>query len=227
MSFSSEIKEQLLSVEIKKQCCRDSFEAGKALADFSPECHRDCGVYLRGVFIKCGSISAPGRNFMLSFYIKDEQLADRIALLLDEAGMSPKRSSRHGNPLLYYKAAESIEDVLSFIGGTKAALKIISAKVMSDVRNSTNRLCNAETANLDRIARAAAEQSEAIKIIQKCGALQNLPRELRECAELRLANPDMSLSQLRGLLSEPVSKSGLNHRFKKLIEMSEDLKSHL
>lgn len=226
MSFSSEIKEQLLSVEVKKQCCKDSLEAGKALSEFSPKCDKDYGVYLRGAFLKYGSISSPGRNFMLSFYLKDDESADRIALLLEEAGMPPKRSVRRGRPLLYYKAAESIEDVLSFMGGTKAALKIISAKVMSDVRNSMNRLCNAETANLDRIARAAAEQQEAIKIIQKHGALQNLPRELKECAELRLANPDMSLSQLRGLLSEPVSKSGLNHRFKKLIEISEDLKTH-
>ncbi len=225
MSFSSEIKEQLLSVELRKQCCKESFEAGKAIADFNPKCEKDYGVYLRGVFIKCGSVSAPGRNFMLSFTFKDIETAQRIADILEEAGLPPKRSIRRGNPLLYYKAAESIEDVLSFIGATKAALKIISAKVMSDVRNSTNRICNAETANLDRIARAAAEQQEAIKILQKHGALQNLPRELKECAELRMANPDMSLSQLRGLLSEPVSKSGLNHRFKKLIEMSEDLKT--
>ncbi len=226
MSFSSEIKEQLLSVEIKKLCCKDSFEAGKNLLDFSPKCEKDAGVYLRGVFIKHGSISSPGRNFMLSFNPKNEEDARRIEVILEDAGIPPKRSVRRGNPLLYYKAAESIEDVLSFIGGTKAALKIISAKVMSDVRNSTNRLCNAETANLDRIARAAAEQQEAIRIIQKYGALQNLPRELKECAELRLANPDMSLSQLRNLLSEPVSKSGLNHRFKKLIELSEQLKTH-
>ncbi len=226
MSFSSEIKEQLASVETKRQCCKDSLEAGKQLGEFSPQCHRDCGAYLRGAFLKCGSISSPGRNFMLSFYLKDEETANYIASLLEDAGIPPKRSVRRGNPLLYYKAAESIEDVLSFIGGTKAALKIISAKVMSDVRNSTNRICNAETANLDRIVRAAAEQCEAIKTIQKYGAMQNLPRELKECAELRLANPDMSLAQLRGLLSEPVSKSGLNHRFKKLMEISEDLKTH-
>ncbi len=226
MSFSSDIKEQLSAIENKRQCCKDNFEAGKNLAAFVPKCHRDCGVYLRGVFLKCGSVSAPGRNFMLSFYLKDREYADFIAGLLDEAGLTPKISQRRGNPLIYYKAAESIEDVLSFIGATKAALNIISAKVLSDVRNSTNRLCNAETANLDRIARAAAEQCEAIKYIERCGAIENLPKELRECAILRLANPDMSLSQLRGLLREPVSKSGLNHRFKKLVEISNDLKSH-
>lgn len=224
MSFSTDIKNQLLETEPKKQCCRESIKAGKELVPFCGDCDKDLGMYLRGVFLKYGSISAPGRNFMMSFSLPDSEKNEYIFGLLDDIGLTPKRSVRRNKPLLYYKASESIEDVLSFIGGTKAALDIISAKVMSDVRNNTNRLCNAETANLDRTAKAAAEQCEAIKIIEKYGALQNLPAELRECAELRIANPDMSLAQLRELLSAPVSKSGLNHRFRKLIEIAESYK---
>ncbi len=224
MSFSSDIKNQLSENEPKRICCNESISNGLVLGDFSPICERDASMYIRGVFLKCGGVTAPGRNFMLSFLMPDEETAERIASVLEDAGLPPKRSVRRGKPLLYYKAAESIEDVLSYMGATKAALDIISAKVMSDVRNSMNRLCNAETANMDRVAKAAAEQCEAIKIIDKYGALQNLPFELRECAELRLANPDMSLEQIRGLLSAPVSKSGLNHRFKKLIEIAESYK---
>ena len=224
MSFSSDIKEQLLENEPKKVCCNENINNGLVLGEFSPICDRDASMYLRGAFIKCGSVTSPGRNFMLSFVMPDEETADRIAAILEDSGLPPKRSVRRNKPLLYYKAAEHIEDVLSYIGATKAALDIISAKVMSDVRNSMNRLCNAETANMDRVAKAAAEQSEAIKIIDKYGALQNLPFELRECAELRLANPDMSLEQIRELLSAPISKSGLNHRFKKIIEIAESYK---
>ncbi len=226
MSFSSEIKEQLLENEIKKQCCKESLEKGMELSPFDQKCPKDCGIYLRGVFLKCGSVTPPGRNFMLSFVLPSEEAADYIGNLLEETGLPPKRSVRKGKPLLYYKASESIEDVLGFIGGTKAMLKIMSDKALRDVRNNTNRLCNAETANLDRTAKAAAEQCEAIKIIQKYGAMQNLPPELRECAELRLANPDMSLAQLLILVREPVSKSGLNHRYRKLIEIAEALKNH-
>lgn len=225
MSFSSDIKQQLIEAEIKKACCKEAFEAGRTLSDFSPKCDRDKGMYLRGAFLKCGSVSAPGRNFMLSFTAPDEERAERISDILSEIGLEPKRSVRRNKPLLYYKASENIEDVLAFVGATKATLDIINAKILSDVRNSMNRICNAETANLDRTARAAAEQSEAIKIIEKHGALQNLPHELRECAELRLMNPDMSLSQLRELMREPVSKSGLNHRFKKLMDIAETLKN--
>jgi len=226
MSFSSDIKEQLLQSEIKKQCCRDSFSAGGNLSPFTESCDKDGGMYIRGVFLKHGSVSAPGRNFMLSFLLPDQESADGVSEILESIGLPPKKSLRRGKPLLYYKASESIEDVLAFMGATRATLEIINAKIMSDVRNSTNRLCNAETANLDRIARAAAEQREAIILLQKHGALQNLPHELRECAELRLANPDMSLAELRELMREPVSKSGLNHRFRKLIETAEALKNH-
>ncbi len=225
MSFSSDIKQQLQENIPKKDCCKDNIESGLSLLPFDEKCDKDAGCYLRGVFLKCGNVSAPGRNFMLSFTLPDEEYTDYLAEFLDNYGLTAKRTLRKNKPVLYYKASESIEDLLSFIGATKATLDIISAKVMSDVRNNANRLCNAETANLDRIARAAAEQREAILIIEKYGAMHNLNAELRECAELRLANPDMSLTELKNLLKEPVSKSGLNHRFKKLTEIAEMLKN--
>lgn len=225
MSFNSEIKDQLIENIPKKDCCKRALSAGFELDKLEQECQKDLGCYLRGVFLKCGNVSSPGRNFMLSLTLTSEESTDMLYELLESLSLSAKRTVRKGKPVLYYKASESIEDFLSYIGATKAALDIISAKVMSDVRNNANRLCNAETANLDRMARAAAEQREAIITIQKHGAMHNLPAELRECAELRLANPDMSLSQLRELMREPVSKSGLNHRFKKLQEIAEMLQN--
>lgn len=225
MSFSSDIKVQLQEITVKKDCCKNSLSAGLELSHFNENCDKDAGCYLRGVFIKCGSVSAPGRNFMLSFTLPSDEFTDYLSELLDGLGLPAKRTLRKGKNVLYYKASESIEDLLSYIGATKVALDIISAKVLSDVRNNMNRLCNAETANMDRMARAAAEQREAIMIIENHGAMHNLNAELRECAELRLQNPDMSLSELRNLFREPVSKSGLNHRFKKLIEIAEMLEN--
>lgn len=225
MSFSSEVKEQLAESIPKKDCCRANIENGKALLPFDGVCEKDLGCYLRGVFLQCGHISSPERNFMLDFVCQSEDFADYLFSLLEDSGFSPKVTKRKGKPVIYFKASESIEDVLAFIGGTKAALDIMNHKIMSDVRNAANRICNAETANLDRTAKAAAEQCEAINIIKKHGAMHNLPPELRECAELRIANPDMSLNQLLELLHEPVSKSGLNHRFRKLIEIAENLEN--
>jgi DNA-binding protein WhiA len=226
MSFSSEIKSQLSSLETKKSCCKENIERGNNFDVSIQNCEKDTGCFLRGLFLKCGSISAPGRNFMLSFTLPDEEYASYIEEMLNSVDLPPKRSVRRGKPVLYYKASESIEDVLAFMGGAKAALDIINVKIMSEVRNTANRLCNAETANLDRIARAAAEQCEAIKIIQKYGVMQSLAPELRECAELRLANPDMSLNELLLQLHGSVSKSGLNHRFRKLVQIAETLQNN-
>lgn len=223
MSFSSEVKAQLAESVPKKDCCRKNIENGKLFLPFESGCEKDLGCYLRGVFLQCGHISSPDRNFMLDFVCPNEDFSDYLTSLLEDSGFSPKLTQRKGKPVLYFKASESIEDLLAFIGGTKAALDIMNHKIMSDVRNTANRICNAETANLDRTAKAAAEQCEAINIIKKHGAMHNLAPELRECAELRIANPDMSLNQLLELLHEPVSKSGLNHRFRKLIEIAEML----
>ena len=224
MSYSSDIKQQLQEVVNKKECCKNSFKSGLALEHFNRKCEKDIGCYLRGVFIRCGNITEPKRNFMLSFS-PPADFVDYLESFLDECGMTAKRTLRKNKPLLYYKASESIEDVISLIGCTKVTLDIMNAKIMNDVRNNTNRICNAETANMDRIAKAAAEQREAILVIEKHGAMHNLNAELRECAELRLEHPDVSLSELAKLFKEPVSKSGLNHRFKKLIEIAETLEN--
>ncbi|MBO4452617.1 MAG: DNA-binding protein WhiA [Clostridia bacterium] len=220
MSFSSEVKKQLSEIEAKKQCCQKAFEAGKSGGTLDEVCEKDAGAYLRGAFIRSGFVSCPGKNFMLSFGFKDGEDPAYLAKILEKSGLYPKAAVRKGKPLLYFKKAEDIEDVISLCGGTKIALDMISEIILIDVRNNTNRICNAETANLDRMAKAAAEQIEAIKKLEAYGILRNLPQELRECAELRLANPDMSLSELRALMREPVSKSGLNHRFRRLIEIS-------
>ncbi len=223
MAYSNEIKAKLLELEPKKQCCIESISAGRKLEKAGIVCDRDLGCYLRGVFLKCGSVTAPGRNFMLSLSPKSQAFADYLFELLENIGLTPKLTQRRGKPLLYYKAGESIEDFLSYIGATNITLDIMSAQVLSDVRNTANRLCNAETANLDRAARAAAEQCEAIKLLIKQGVLNNLSPELRECAELRIANPDLNLEQLRLLFREPVSKSGLNHRLRRLVEIAQTL----
>ena len=225
MSYSSDAKQLIRSLEVKKDCCRRNIELGSSLGMPEPVCEKDGGCFMRGVFLKCGFVSAPGRNFMLSLSPGSEEYTDFLFGYLDDIGLTPKRTVRKGKSLLYYKDSERIEDFLSYIGAGKIVLDILSGKVISDVRNQMNRLRNAETANIERATRAAAEQCEAIRYIVRIGAMHNLPAELRECAELRLENPDISLAELRLMLREPISKSGLNHRYQKIIEIAETLKS--
>ncbi len=226
MSFSSETKSILSGLELKKDCCRQALEQGKQMAEFKPlskGCDNDAGCYFRGIFLKIGFVSSPEKNFMLTLDPKNDRFCEYLTELLFGFGLEPRVFVRKDNIVIYFKESETIQDFFSFIGGTKVALEIASAKVMSDVRNNTNRLCNAETANIDRAAKAAAEQSEAIKKLQKHGLLDNLSPELKECALLRLDNPDMNLEQLRKQFREPISKSGLNYRLKRLIYIASTL----
>lgn len=223
MSFNSEIKEYLLNIQEKNPCCRKAYSEGYEGRELTQECSKDTACYIRGIFIKSGFISPPDANFTLTISFSDDSVF-LVNALLEEAGLEAKIGKRKNKYILYYKESEKIEDFLAFIGASKYALLIMEQKVINELRGNANRLRNAETANLDRTARAAAEQCEAISLIIAKKEYQKLPAELKECADLRLANPDMSLDELRMQFSQPISKSGLNHRLKKLIEIAERLK---
>lgn len=223
MSFNSEIKEYLSEIQEKNLCCRKAFRDGYEGKELTQECPKDTACYVRGLFLKSGFISPPDANFTLTIDCSGDT-AFYVNAFLEEAGLEAKIGKRRNKYILYYKDSERIEDFLAYIGASKYALMIMEQKVINELRGNANRLRNAETANLDRTARAAAEQCEAISLIIEKKEYQKLPPELKECADLRLANPDLSLDELRMLFSPPISKSGLNHRLKKLIALAEKLK---
>ena len=97
----------------------------------------------------------------------------------------------------------------------------MNAKVEKNLRGSVNRRVNCDAANLDKVVAAAQEQIEAIRILQERGSLTGLPDKLREAASLRMAHPELTLAQLAELCDPPVTKSCLNHRLRKLVELSE------
>ena len=144
-----------------------------------------------------------------------------FALLLD-MGFTPKDISRNGNYIIYFKQSEAIEDFLTTIGAPVAAMKVMSAKIEKDIRNSVNRRVNCEAANVGKTAFAALDQIRAIEKLERAGILETLPEKLKETARLRKENPEVSLSELAGMLSPPVSKSCLNHRLRKLIKLAEE-----
>jgi DNA-binding protein WhiA len=223
LSFTSEIKEYLQSIQEKHACCRNAFGDGLEGRELLQECPKDTACFIRGVFVRSGFISPPGGSFNLTMTFPDDY-AFYINALLEDAGLEAKIGKRMNKLVLYYKESEKIEDFLAFIGASKYSLILMEQKVINELRGNANRIRNAETANLDRMARAAAEQCEAINLLIAKKEYSKLPAELKECADLRLANPDMSLDELRGLFSQPISKSGLNHRIAKLTELAEHIK---
>ena len=131
---------------------------------------------------------------------------------------------RAGKFLVYTKNSNTMEDLLTFLGAGGETLNLIGIKVYKSVRNKVNRKNNIETSNIMKTANAAFVQNNAIAKIKESGKLELLPEELYEAAMLRLQNPDLSLSALCKLSKTPITRSGLNHRIQKLIEIANDIK---
>ena len=183
----------------------------------------DRAAFLRGAFFAGGSITDPQKRYHLELTTSHLQVSRELNSLLQECGYPPKSLSRGGSLITYFKQSDQIEDFLTLIGAPVAAMNVMSAKLEKDLRNSVNRRLNCDSANLDKAVEAAQEQMEAIRRLQAAELLEQLPDKLQETAALRLEYPELSLSELAAEFDPPVSKSCLNHRLRKLLELSRDL----
>jgi hypothetical protein len=183
------------------------------------------GVFTAGVFLACGSVNDPSKEYHLEFAVQGEELAGGLSMLLGDIGVNAKTVLRRGQYVVYIKGSESIEDTLTFIGAQQCTLELMNVKIYKDVRNKANRIANCDAANIDKVVKAALKQIEDIKLIEQTIGFESLSEELREVAELRLENTDMSLQEIGENLSEPISRSGVNHRFKKLAAIADMLRA--
>lgn len=188
---------------VEEECCRASF--------------------LRGCFFAGGSITDPSKRYHLELTSSHLQASRELGVLLRESGYPPKSVHRNGSTVTYFKQSDQIEDFLTLIGAPSAAMRIMSTKVEKGIRNSVNRRLNCDSANLDKAVEAAQSQGTAIRRLESAGRLKELPDKLRETAALRLAHPELSLAELAELFDPPVTKSCLNHRLRKLMELAEGL----
>lgn len=183
------------------------------------------GVFAGGAFLACGSVNDPSKEYHLEFVVPDEKLAGELAMLLGDFGANAKTVVRRGQYVVYIKESESIEDTLTFIGATQCTLELMNVKIFKDVRNKANRLANCDSANIDKVVNAAMRQIEDIILINNTMGLDSLPDELREIAELRLSNSGMSLQEIGDSLQTPISRSGVNHRFRRIAKIAEKIRS--
>ena len=181
------------------------------------------GAFLRGCFFAGGSAIDPLKRYHLELTSSHLQASRELEVLLRECGYPPKSVTRNSSFVTYFKQSDQIEDFLTFIGAPVASMKVMSAKMEKDLRNSVNRRLNCDTANLDKAVGAAQKQAETIRKLQTAGRLAQLPDKLRKTAALRLENPELPLSELAMILDPPVTKSCLNHRLRKLMELAEEL----
>lgn len=180
--------------------------------------------YIRGAFLGGGSISNPEKTYHLEFVTNNEEHAKDLSQIINSFELNSKIVTRKENYVVYIKEGEQIVDLLNIIGAHQALLRLEDIRVLKDVRNNINRIVNCETANLGKTIDASMRQIENIEIIKKTMGLNKLPKNLRELAELRLEYSDASLKEIGLMLNPPVGKSGVNHRFRKIEEIAEELR---
>lgn len=182
-------------------------------------------AFMRGAFLAGGAVTDPLKGYHLELGTSYLHVSREVPVLMAELGFEPKQAKRKSNYIAYFKRSGSIEDFLTTIGAPVAAMEVMNAKVEKGLRGGVNRRVNCDAANLDKVVEAALAQIEAIHRLEESGQLDGLPDKLKETARLRLEYPEDTLSQLSERCDPPVTKSALNHRLRKLMELSQKKES--
>ena len=201
---------ELINVRIsddimEKSCCRKAF--------------------IKGAFLMCGTIIDPEKRYHLEFVTPHCILSENFFDLLLLENLNAKRIVRKSNYVLYFKQGDDIADILGICGSVSHLMEFHNIRILKDMRNNVNRIVNCENANMDKTLDASIRQSECIKFLENSGNLDSLSPALKEIAYLRLENTDLSLSELGKLVTPQLSRSGVNHRLKKLCDIADKLKA--
>lgn len=181
-------------------------------------------AFLRGVFLSSGSISDPEKTYHFEVVCDDMNTAKVIRDVFVEFDIDAKIVLRKKYFVVYVKEGAMIVDALNIMEAHGSLMNMENVRIVKDMRNTINRRVNCETANLNKTVSAAVKQIEDINYIDSIKGLSSLSSNLKEMAYLRLEEPDASLKELGEMLNPPVSRSGVNHRLRKLSEISKDLR---
>jgi DNA-binding protein WhiA len=186
---------------------------------------RDCCAvaYLRGAFLGGGSISDPKGDYHFELTTDNEEFANDLHGLINRFNLHAKINDRKKNFAVYMKDSEEILTFLAMIGAYSALLKWEDERIIKGMRAQVNRLVNCDTANLDKVVAASADQIDDIQTIDELLGLGNLSNSLQEFARLRVEYPYVSLRELGELFNPPLSKSAVNHRARRIVELAKKL----
>lgn len=188
------------------------------------ENEEDVRYFLRGAYLVCGSLTNPEKDYHCEFDVSYMNLCKDLSALIGEVLAQPKSTIRRGSYMVYYKESENIEDLLTYIGAPMSAVELMNIKIIKDIKNRVNRRMNCDNANLDKTLNASFQQVQDIKYIFYVKGNTFLSEELRTVAEIRLENPDMSLRELGESVEPPLSRSGVNHRLKRIGEIAAEIR---
>jgi len=176
--------------------------------------------FLRGLFLGCGSMSAPGAPVHAEFTVEDEDLAGQVRRLLARLDLPFALTSRERNVACYTKRGQTAADLMAILGAHDSLLRWEEHAVLGTVRESANRLANCDAANARRAASAGGRQAALLSELMASPAWDDLPAQLRDVAELRVEYPYLSLMELAELADPPLSRSALNHRLRRLVALA-------
>lgn len=180
---------------------------------------------IAGIFLACGSIIDPNKEYHIEFVMPSLELCNDLGLILiDYFGILAKHTERKNVNIVYIKESENIEDMLTLMGASKASLEIMNVKILKDVRNKINRAVNCDNANIEKSLKAAERQIEDIELIERTIGFASLSEDLREIAEVRYNNPDYNLKELGLALNPPISRSGANHRLERIKKAADEIR---
>lgn len=218
------LRGSLLTAELGADICAkvvDRYACDRSIPAQAVDKECCAASFVRGAFLCCGTLVDPNKYYHLELVCEQRTAANWLYALLVSLGFTPKMSERDGVPVVYFKDSEQIEDLLTFVGAANSSLEVMNIKVYKDVRNRVNRKANFEDANYFKTYTASNRQCQAIERLIQAGALSGLSNELQLAARARMERPDATLAELADDCG--CSRSGLNHRLQKLIDLSEQL----
>ncbi len=189
---------------------------------FHFSCDACRGAFLRGAFLACATVNDPHKAFHMEFKLPSARVA-LLASFLESLGYPPKTIARTGSSGLYYKDGSTVEDLITLMGAGHVLFEVINSRIERDIRNNENRATNCVARNIEKTIAASVKQIEAINKLTETGKLMGLPESLQETARQRYEHPDASLDELVALHVPSISRSGLNHRLKKIVDAAEAL----
>lgn len=184
----------------------------------------DKQAYLRGVFMICGSINDPKTSrYHLEFVISNEDTANYVNNLLNEFYFNSKVIKRDKSYMVYIKESEKISDFIKLLNARTSLFYYEDIRIYRDHKNMTNRLNNCEQANVDKMIQASSEQLELIRKLRETRDFDLLEQGIKDICIYKEKYPESSMAELAEIISteteRPITKSGINHRFRKIKEM--------
>ena len=222
LEYEPEIRGKVFVAKIKKD--ENLFKYLVLKQDLQDEVKR---AIVKGCFLGAGSVSNPEKQNHLEIVFSSKENLEYVNNICRMYNINLKELITDDKYMLYIKDGEEISKFLALIGANKAVLEYEDIRIIRELKNNINRKVNCETANLNKTVSASVVQVDDIKLIMKLKKFEELPDYLKEIAYVRLENPDASLKELGDLLENKISKSGVNHRLKKIHEIADELRGNI